>query len=309
MEIVEKSTLRRSILDDLLKDFDNSRCWIRTILEPIIWLPVDRFADICARFDATVARDGFRAAMLELLADVASEVSYDGLEYVPLEGPLLIVSNHPGTYDSLAITAGLPRDDLQIIATGYPLLRQLPNAQRHLIFTNPHGGANVSVARSAVRHLQSGGAVLIFPSGRVEPDPAVLPGALEALRAGSPSVELFLRRVPQTQTQIAIVSGVLSPVFLHNPLIKLWEGLRDPQMIAEVTQILVQMVLSKWVQLTPHITFDLPTTVDELLREGQSLYQSLVDRAHRLLDDHITKRLAQLQLGRYAEIITKERRL
>ena len=287
MEITEKTTLRSSILDDLFKDLDSSHRWIRKVLEILVWVPVDRFASISARFDATVAREGFRAAMRELLGDLVREVRYTGREHIPADGPLLIVSNHPGSYDSLAIAAGLPRDDLKIIASGFPLLRRLPNARRHLIFTDPQGCSNVSAARAAIRHLESNGALLIFPSGRVEPDPAVLPGALEALRAWSPSVELFLRRVPQTRTQIVVVSGVLAPVFLRNPLIKLWEGLRDPQAIAEVTQVIVQMVLSKWVQLTPQITFDLPSTVDELLREGQGLYQSLVDRAHHLLADYL----------------------
>jgi hypothetical protein len=45
----------------------------------------------------------------------------------------------------------------------------------------------------------------------------------------------------------------------------------------------------------------------ELLRDSQSIYQYLVDCIHQLLTDRITNRLAQLQFGRNAEIITKER--
>jgi len=201
----------------------------------------------------------------------------------------LIVSNHPGSYDSVAIAASLPRDDLQIIATGYPLLRRLPNASRHLIYMDPHADTNISTVRTSIRHLESGGAVLIFPRGRVEPDPAVLPGAREGLRAWSPSVELFLRRVPQTQILVTIVSGVLSPVFLRNPLIKFWHGLRDPQAIAEVTQVLAQMLFSKWVQLTPKISFGMPQTVDELLQNSETLYQSIITEASQLLDTHIQR--------------------
>lgn len=263
-EIVQTTTLRRSILDDIFKDFDHSRRWVRKILEPLVWTSVNRFARICARFDETVANAGFREAMRELLADLVRDISHQGQEHIPPDGPLLIVSNHPGAYDSLAIAASLPRDDLQVVATGYPLLRRLPNASRHLIFTDPQADPNVSVARTSIRHLLSGGALLIFPSGRVEPDPAAVPGALEALSAWSPSVELFLRRVPQTKVLVTIVSGVLSPFFLRNPLIRLWKGIRDPLVIAEVTQVITQMLFSKWVRLKPSISFGLPKTVDEL---------------------------------------------
>lgn len=293
-ELAQATTLRRSILDDIFKDFDHSRRWVRKILEPLAWTSAHRFAGIAARFDETVARAGFREAMRELLADLVREVSHQGLEHVPPNGPLLIVSNHPGAYDSLAIAASLPRDDLQIIAIGYPLLRMLPNASRHLIFTDPQASANVSVARTSIRHLKSGGALLIFPSGRVEPDPAAVPGALEALCAWSPSVELFLRRVPQTRVLVAIVSGVLSPFFLRNPLIKLWEGIRDPLVVAAVTQVITQMLFSKWVRIKPSISFGIPKTVDELRLNSETLYHSIVAEAHQLLVDH----LQNLSLGK-----------
>jgi len=283
-------SLRRSILDDIFKDFDHSRKWIRKVLEPLAWPGANRFAKISARFDNTVASAGFREAMRELLAGLVSDVVHSGLNNIPKDGPLMILSNHPGVYDSVAIAASLPRDDLNIIATGYPLLRRLPNASKHLIYMDPHADTNISTVRTSVRHLESGGAVLIFPRGRVEPDPAVLPGAQEGVRAWSPSVELFLRRVPQTQILVTIVSGVLSPVFLHsNPLIKLWHGLRDPQTIAEVTQVLTQMLFSKWVQLTPKISFGMPQTVDELLRNSETLYQSIITEASQLLDAHIQR--------------------
>jgi len=282
-------SLRRSILDDIFKDFDHSRKWIRKVLEPLAWPSANRFAKISARFDNTVASAGFQEAMRELLAGLVSDVVHSGLNNIPKDGPLMILSNHPGVYDSVAIAANLPRDDLNIVATGYPLLRRLPNAKQHFIFMDPHSDTNISTVRKSILHLESGGAVLIFPRGRVEPDPAVLPGAQEAVQSWSPSVELFLRRVPQTQILVTIVSGVLSPVFLRNPLIKLWHGLRDPQTIAEVTQVLTQMLFSKWVQLTPKISFGMPQTVDELLRNSETLYQSIITEASQLLDTHIQR--------------------
>jgi hypothetical protein len=147
---------------------------------------------------------------------------------------------------------------------------------------------NITGVRSTIQHLRAGGSVLIFPSGRVEPDPAILPNASQALQNWSPSIELFLRKVPQTQVIVTIVSGVLSPVFLHNPLIRLWSGMRDPLAIAEVTQIFTQMILKNRFRMTPKISFDIPQTVDELRRDYESIYQAMLAKASCLMNDHLS---------------------
>ena len=284
------ATLSQLVLDDVFIEFNGSRRWLRNLLEPLARPAAQRFAGVAVRFDETVAHFGFREGMRELISNFASEIKVSGCEHVPEEGPLLLISNHPGTYDSLAITASLPRDDLKAIAFGFALLRRLPNASRHLIFTDPgrKPEENFSVLRAAIRHLQSGGAVLIFPSGKIEPDPAVLPGAAEALSAWSPGFDLLMRKVPQTKVQLTIASGVLAPVLLRNPLIKLWKRLGNPQNVAEIIQIITQMLLGRRIQVRPNISFGLPKTVDELWRGGsESLYNSVIAEAGHLLTDHM----------------------
>ena len=157
-----------------------------------------------------------------------------GQSNVPADGPLLIISNHPGTYDSIAISAALPRNDLKIIAGGYPFLRQMPSASQHLLFVSADIQERMTSLRNAIRHLKQGSSLLIFPSGRVEPDPAVLPGASQAMSTWSPSLELILRQVPEAQVLITIASGVISPRFLESPLVRFWREKRDPQTVAEV---------------------------------------------------------------------------
>ena len=285
---VKVTALRRSILDDLFKDFDHSRkIWIRKALEPLVWISAHRFAEMAARFDENVAYAGLREAVSQFLSPYVSGIDLVGREYIPEEGPLLIVSNHPGTYDSLAIAASLPRDDLHIIAANFPLLQRLPAFSQRLIFTNPQRNPNPSVMRSSVRHLQSGGAVLIFPSGRVEPDPLILPGALEAMHTWSTSLDLILRKVPQTNVVVTIVSGMLSPIFLHNPLIRLWQGVRDPLAIAEITQVITQMIFKKLVQIQPQISFNAPLTVEELGEKSGSIHP-VIEEARQLMIDHLS---------------------
>jgi hypothetical protein len=282
-------TLTRVILDDLFKDFHGSRRWMRNILEPLARPSTKRFARVMANVDHITANSGFRDAMHYSSSIFATTTKHVGREHIPEKGPLLVISNHPGGCDAMVIAANLPRDDLKIIVSGFPLFRNLPNASQQLIFTDPHGGlgSNFPVIRSAIRHLQSGGSVLIFPSGRVEPDPSILPGAMESLQTWSPSVELLVRKIPQMKVQFTIVSGVLSSIFLYNPFTKLMSGLRSPQAIAEVIQIFTQMLFTRWVRIRPVISFGIPKTVDELRRNDEDLYQSVITEAGRLLADHM----------------------
>jgi hypothetical protein len=287
-ELIQVADLRQSILDDIFKDFTHPRKkWVRSLLEPFVWFSAHRFAGMMAKFDNNISQYGLRQALSEFVTPFVRDVVIEGSDHIPQDGPLLIVSNHPGAIDGIAIGASLPRDDLCAIATSFPLLQRLPSASQRCIFIDPHAPVNLAGVRSTISHLESGGAVLIFPSGRVEPDPAILPNAREALQNWSPSIELFLRKVPETQVLVTIVSGVLSPIFLHNPLIRMWSGVRDPLAIAEVTQVITQMILKKGFRMTPKISFDIPRTVEELRREYESVYQSILEKAGNLMVDHL----------------------
>jgi hypothetical protein len=163
----------------------------------------------------------------------------------------------------------------------------LPASSNHLIFTSNDQEKRVGAVRSAIRHLRDGEAVLIFPSGRVEPDPASLPGAAEAIQRWSPSLELLLRRVPETQVLISIVSGVISPKFLRIPLIRLWKGLRDPQTVAETIQIVIQMLLPNLVRLKPHISFSPSMLLEELM--GGDLDSTIMGRVIALASERLSE--------------------
>jgi hypothetical protein len=94
----------------------------------------------------------------------------------PLRGPLLVVANHPGAYDALALFAATGRDDLRVVASDRPFLRAMPALARHLILV-PESPSSRSIARArglreAGRCLAEGGALLHFGAGRIEPDPA-----------------------------------------------------------------------------------------------------------------------------------------
>ena len=104
-----------------------------------------------------------------------------GGDNVPKRGPLLVVSNHPGTYDAVAIAAHLSRDDVKIVSSDIPFIQTMRNANRHFLFTTRDTYKRMIVIKRAIRHLKSGGAILIFPSGHIDPEPAFMPDAMKEL--------------------------------------------------------------------------------------------------------------------------------
>jgi hypothetical protein len=290
------STLRKTITDELFKALGFSPSGlIRKLLDPIVKAPSNRFAQLIARFDEQVASVGLHAAIRGILPRFVKDVRVGGAENIPQQGPLLVVSNHPGTYDGLVIAANLQRDDLKVIVSGGQFARALPVTQNHLIHTTLDTGDRMAAVRSAIRHLRDGGSLLIFPSGGIDPDPALMPpAAKESLKTWSRSIELFLRKAPQTQLLMTMVSNVLSPEYLHNPLTRLRKKLRDRQRIAEFLQVIRQMLSPSSVQLTPQVTFAPPMQLTELLANvPQQLQSAIVEQAQQLLADHVASVLPQ----------------
>ena len=79
--------------------------------------------------------------------------------------------------------------------------------------------------------------MLTFPAGKIEPDPAVLPGASAAFEEWTDSIGLFARLVPETQVVPVLVSGVFSPRALASPLARLRRRQEDRERFAAMLQV------------------------------------------------------------------------
>ncbi len=280
--------LRRTLSTDILEAVGlpvDSR--LRNVFSPLVWPPAHLFARLAAEFDRHVAQSGLIEAVRWVLPRFVDDVHAFGTENIPAMGPLVVASNHPGTYDGLVIASCLPRDDLKIVVTDRPFFRGMHAASPHLIYTPRDTEGRMGVVREAVRHLREGGALLIFARGNVEPDPAVVPGAEEALEGWSPSVPLFLRRVPGANLVVTIVSGVVAPSVLHHPLARLREGWQARQLLAEVIQVSQQMLLRRRFGLIPTVRFAAPLTSGDVEegRDARAALATIVARARELLAD------------------------
>lgn len=209
----------------------------RGMLRALARPPSAEFARQMCVFDEAVGEGGLQAGGAMLCRRYTGGVRAAGLDCVPGDGPALILSNHPGLCDTVALFAAIPRHDLRVIAIDRPFLRALPNVARHLDLLPDDAGARAGITRAVARYLRDGGAALTFPAGHIEPDPLALPGASASLDGWSESVGLFARLVPQMQIVVAMVGGVYTPAVLRNPLTRLRRKRADRELLAAALQL------------------------------------------------------------------------
>ncbi len=228
-------------LDDLLDAL--GLLSLRGALPRVLLRPaVQRFTRIVRAFDDRVGATGLAAASAWVLGRLAGGLQVAGRSHIPARGPLLVLANHPGMTDTAALFASLPmRPDLRVIARDRPFLRALPHASASLLLVaDADDASRARVLYAGLKHLRRGGALLTFPAGEIEPDPAAAGtwSAVDALQAWSGSFTVFARAAPETCIVTAIVSQVVSPQALRHPLTRLRRDAADREKLAAAMQIL-----------------------------------------------------------------------
>jgi len=184
---------------------------------------LDHLADLYRKLPQSTSSGEFAAAALRAVG-VSHQTDAAELAEVPQVGPVVIVANHPfGGIDGLAAIATLHarRHDLKVLAT--TALTALPDLAPLLIPVDNFGsktgrGINVTALRCALRHVEYGGALLIYPAGEVSSlqlsigcivDPPWKKSALNFLRlAKSPIVPMFIEGANGIGFQVA---GLVHP--------------------------------------------------------------------------------------------------
>jgi putative hemolysin len=245
--------------------------------------PALGFAREMKAFDDAAAASGLRIAAGALLSSFARRVTVSGTERIPPRGPALLLSNHPGMTDTLALFAAIPRPDLRVLAAERPFLRALPAVARSLIFIPERRDRRLGAMRQAIEHLRSGGALLTFPAGVIEPDPAVLPGAVEALRGWSESTNAFLRFVPQCTVVPLVVSGVLARRAQRHPLTLLRRRRVDRERLGAMLQVMMHTLRPGAWRVSVRV--DIPRAFDgrELSAGGEAARAALMDTVAGIL--------------------------
>jgi 1-acyl-sn-glycerol-3-phosphate acyltransferase len=236
-------TLTQINLDDLVSSFSwQDSPLLAAILRRIFFRPAHKFARQMLNFDALVGAVGLAEASTRTLRGYVKQVRVFGSGNIPDSGPLLVLSNHPGMTDTLALFSALRRPDLKIIAVRRPFLQSLTETTKNLFTLSDDPAERMSVVRRVAAHLKSGGAALTFPAGQIEPDPAVYPGALAALDRWTDSAGVFVRFAPETRILPVLVSGVLWDKAVRHPLTRLKRPGPEREKLGAAFQLLAQLL-------------------------------------------------------------------
>jgi len=247
----------------------------RAVLRPAARRIAREFALLDEVFATRALPDAARWALEHFSADV--EVA--GLDRSARSGPMLLVANHPGLTDAVALIAAVGRADVRIVAADYPFLHALHGLGPRLIFVGAPGTPQLRWIRAVSRHLRQGGVVLLFPAGRLEPDPAAL-GADGALLPWSESVAVIHRLAPDAPIVPAAITGVLSSRAFAHPLTRLRRVPRDRQRVAT----LLQMIDPRYRPITARVAIGASLGVAEIA-DAAVLVARIEERMRALLSD------------------------
>jgi 1-acyl-sn-glycerol-3-phosphate acyltransferase len=220
---------------DMTKAFKLQR--LHSLMGCFLNIPARRITETIFQYDRLVGSEGL-ATGSEWLLEQFTRLVVVGIP-PPAYGPLLIVGNHPGMVDAMAICAQVHRDDLRILAAERPILRLLPNVLTHLIFVPDDPQQRLSTIRAAASHLRTSGSLLNFPGGNIEPDPALHPDAANCLQYWSDSLDLLARLVPELTIVPAVTSGVISTNALRHPLSRLYRTAKQREWVAATLQVML----------------------------------------------------------------------
>lgn len=248
-----------------------------------------RFSEIAIELDHVIERDGLTAGARWLLPRFVRSHSACGAANIPPEGPLVIASNHPASIDSVLISAYIKRPGYKVIIGEIPFFKNLPNVSRNAIFAPAVSdiAGRMQVVREIIHHLKKDGAILIFPRGGIEADPAFMLEPESEFHKWSRSLEIFLRKVPQTQVVVTMVSGVIAKSAMSHPITWFRETRPDRQRLAFMYQMIHQILSRKEIfGLTPHVTFgDLISR--DCTNGTEHMLQTIVTSAHQVLKTHM----------------------
>jgi hypothetical protein len=277
---------------------------IRNLIGWLTGKAIRRFTELACELDCVVANEGVAGGARWLLPGFVKGHSAQGVETIPPTGPLVIASNHPASIDSVVISAHVPRRDYKVIIGEIPFFKNLPNINRNAIFAPAPTDlvGRMRVVRDVIRHLKNDGAILIFPRGGIEPDPAWMPDPDAEFGQWSRSLEIFLKQVPHTQVLVTIVSGVISKAAMRHPITWFRKARPDRQRLAFMYQMIRQMITGKETfGLSPRVTFGELVSAENT-RDRAQMLQSITQAAHHVLAVHMAAALSHVASGSLRQV-------
>jgi len=281
--------LRESLHDEIITAIGLPRSWLtRSVIRGLFQGVTDRLAYLAASFDQITKEEGLSAASEWALTHFCTGYQVHGIEHIPKSGPLLVASNHPGTYDALVLFANLAGHKIRCVASVIPFINLLPNVRKHILVA-PRDDARerMLVLRSAIRHLQEGGTLVYFASGHRDPDPAIYPGAELMFNGWLNVFDTFFKFVEDLRVQPSIISGVVSMDWARHPITWVRRKQIDRQRLAEFGQVITQLRTPGKLMMKPRISIGPYFSADDLRQVVSSglLFGAVLERGKALFQE------------------------
>ncbi len=235
--------------DSVATAFGERPRWIKQLIKWVAFPFTLEMVRLGHRYESLVNQDGsVQRASEWLLKTCSGGVTAHGAHNIPSEGALLIVANHAGMGDAIAIHTFLPRHDIYTVVFQRGLLAGLPAFVNYCIVIDE--ADPVGSIRQIVRVLKDGHAVLLFPYGQIEHDPALdLQQATQTLEGWSRSVEIITRHVKDVAVLPTAVGGVLSRRALRHPIAQRFKTFNRQSFFAGTLQLLFKAYRDAWVDV------------------------------------------------------------
>ena len=287
MTLPQLDALTNINLDDLVSSFGwEGKPFLASMLRRTFVNPAKKFATQMVDFDNLVGQLGLANASLAIMQKLyVQDIRVHGREYIPKEGPVLFLSNHPGMSDTLSLFVTINRTDLKIIALHRPFLESLTNTTRQLFFINDEPSKRMNAVRQVANHLRNGGSALTFPAGEIEPDPLVYPGALDSLNKWTDSAGVFLRFARDVRIVPVLVSGVIWERTARHWLTRLKRTQFEREKLAAALQLLA-LILHDARPNTVHVQFAKPITREEVrATDSKVIHKFVIERMRGLIQN------------------------
>lgn len=278
-------TLTQVNLDDLVSSFGWQKDpFLAATLRRAFINPARKFAKQMMDFDRAVGHWGLAEASRQVLQKLyVRDVCVHGQENIPVNGPVLFLSNHPGMTDTLSLFASINRMDLKVIALHRPFLASLLNVTRQLFFIDDDPTKRMRTVRQVSAHLREGGSVLTFPAGEIEPDPDVYTGAMDALNHWTNSASVFLRFARDTKIVPVLVSGVIWEKTARHWITRLKRTRFEREKLAAALQLLALIIRGARPN-TVHVQFARPVTLGEVgSLDAWAIHSVVLERMEELI--------------------------
>lgn len=274
-------------LDDLVSSFGwQNQPLLDSMLRRIFASPARKFAEQIASYDNSLNElDLAKASQQILRTNYVRDVRVHGREHVPIDGPALFLSNHPGVADTISLFAAINRADIKIIALHRPFLVALENITKQLFLIDDDPAKRSNAVRQVSAHLRNGGSVLTFPAGEIEPDPQVYDGALDSLNNWIDSAGVFIRFARDTKIVPVLVSGVIWEKTAHHLLTRIKRTGIEREKLAAALQLLMLITRNARPNIV-HVRFAKPITLEEIGSiDTDAIHQVVIERMKALIQN------------------------